>query len=547
MIDPEALASTLIDHALVAELVPWACPCEFGPEGRYRLEELVAAGPGSLVYRATDRTLSSEGFSASVAVKIVRSRAPLRSEALSLRRVNHPGVLSVIERGTTPEGDSYLVTEFVDGGDLSQQAVPLAPRATATLLVKIARAVQAAHASGVVHCDLKPANILLTAQGEPKLADFGLSRWELDGPQDARGNIAFMSPEQYMGGPEALTPPSDLYALGGLLFYLLTGRMPLGQTAREVAEAHETQREVPSPGSEADLDRICERATRRERGQRYHSAGELADDLERWLAFEPIPWTRPSALKRLRLLVRRRPVRSVVAAAAILAVISGLGVRQYNRALDQRRQLEAQAQAVRLADERVAATSARVRRQIEWFAKAVGGQSTGDLQDQFLPALVWMQFLGESPVIQADGQIPGAEERIALLRNLIESAKQRGGDAHLRTQVARYALARLGLAQGEYDEPLRLLSDLERILGPMLSPDDPLRRSLTAMGLCAQANQDLLAGGGVSLELLGQLRAQQRLLESTEDSGETARLVQRVIDRGAAGRPGEPARADPVR
>ncbi len=531
----EALASVLLDHAIAADLVPWACPCAFGPDGRYRLEELVAASPHSLLYRATDKAMSSEGFDAAVAIKVLRRPAVQRDEALTTRRVTHPNVLATLDRGITPEGLPYLVAEFVDGGDLSARAVPLARRDAASLMSKVAYAVQAAHSAGVVHCDLKPANILITKTGEPKLADFGLSRWAADSPEGSRGNLAFMSPEQFEGKDDALTPPSDVYALGGLLFHLLTGNLPHGATSDEVTRSRRDQRRPPSPHAGRDLDLICAKAMAPERDQRYHAAGDMGDDLRRWLAHEPLPWSRPSLIRRATLNIRRHPVRAVVVATLVLAAGVTIGVRRYNLGQDRERQARAQAQAVRLANEQVEATRARVRQQIQWFAQSMAVPG-GDLEDRILPSLVWVQWIAESPLIQADGHVPAAGERIMMLRALLADAAASGRRGHLDVMLAEFALAHLLLEEGDSLEATKLLDDLDEGLAPRLAPDDPMKDSLTAMRWCAQANQ-ALAEGKPSDGLARTLREIGNRLEQDANAASTKRLVDRVLARATSPRP----------
>lgn len=532
MDEREVLASTMVDHAMAANLVPWPCPCEFGPDGRYRLEELVAAGPHSLVYRATDQSMSGEGFDAAVAIKVSRLPGSGRSEALTVRRVTHPNVLAVTDRGTTPDGLSYLVAEYVDGGDLSQVPLPMPPREAAALVVRIASAVQAVHSAGIVHCDLKPANILLTRTGEPKLGDFGLSHWSSDSGHGSRGNIAFMSPEQFFGTDDALTPPSDIYALGGLLYYLLVGTLPVGQTREEVEAAHRAKRPAPSPGVDRDLDRICTRAMSRDRASRHHSAGELADDLERWLRHEPIPWMRPSPARRAVLLVRRNPVRAVATAAAMMLVAAAAGTLVYNRAEDRRRRAQAQDLAVKLAQDSVEATRARVRAHIANAIGMVKARAHGDLQDEYLPTLVWLDWLANSPLITATGQVPAVQERLDLLSTLIDSNTKAGRPNHMDTMMAKFALARLALADGQYLRPQAVLDDLNTSLVPLLSQDDPVRLSITAMGACANANRALADGAGLK-EAITKLQEQDTILSRCGYAESTRRIVISILDRCA--------------
>lgn len=480
--DGAALISALVDQAIAVDMVPWSCPCEFGPGGRYRLEELIGAGGGGLVYRATDQLLSSEGFSARVAVKILGRHLP-RNEALTARRIDHPSVMAVIDRGTTDDGATYIVSEYIDGGDLSDVAAPMRPREAASLVAKLASAVQAAHSAGVVHCDLKPSNVLMTRAGEPKLSDFGLARWDADTATGVRGNAAFMPPEQYAGAPDSLTPPADIYALGGILSYLLTGELPHGEAPRDVAAFHAARRRIPRPGIDGDLDRICLRATDPDRALRYSSAAQVQEDLMRWLRREPLDWTRPTAVRRLSLFARRRPALSVLAPAVLVLAGVGIGTWRYNVAMDRLRLIQTNARAAEMATAEVEATKARVRRHIEtWAAQAF---ARGNPDTTLLAVLPWIEWLGGAPVLLKDGGMPGAGERETLLRAHI-AATGAAGEDRLDTLLSEYALALLLLGMDKPGEASPLIEQLKVKLSPRLSPDDPIPAALDTMALCVE-------------------------------------------------------------
>jgi WD40 repeat protein len=298
-----------------------------------------------VVYKARHRELNRV-----VAIKTLRAgaycdpeaRDRFRAEAEAVARLQHPNIIQVFEVGTVEprpgefDPGPFLALEYVDGGSLARQTkAPHPPAGAARLVETLARAVHAAHAAGVVHRDLKPSNVLLTAAGEPKIADFGVAKTlgeEREGPgrcvtQAGRvvGTAEYMAPEQIAGARPA--PSMDVYALGVILYELLTGRVPhCGATVEEtMALAREADPVPPrrlQPGLPRDLDTVCLKALEKCPARRYATAEALADDLARWLGGLPILARRVGPAGRAARWARRRPA---VAALSGLVVLVGLG------------------------------------------------------------------------------------------------------------------------------------------------------------------------------------------------------------------------------
>lgn len=231
-------------------------------------------------------------------------------EVEALSRLRHPHVVAILDAGTH-QGTPYLVMEYVPGRSLAERLRegPLTPREAADLTRKLAHALQHAHEQNVLHRDVKPGNVLLDAQGEPRLTDFGLTRdvdpslsaTQLSGEGRFLGTPGYLAPEQARGELEALGPGSDVFGLGALLYATLTGRPPFaGEGLLELLVRMESPPEPPSrlrAQVDPELERICLRCLAQEPAQRWESAGALADALEAWLA-RPIGARRARARRR---------------------------------------------------------------------------------------------------------------------------------------------------------------------------------------------------------------------------------------------------------
>jgi hypothetical protein len=308
------------------------------------LEELGRGGMG-VVYKA--RQLSLNRF---VALKMILAGpyaaadqvARFRVEAEAVAQLQHPGIVQIHEIGNHA-GHSYLALEYVSGGTLTGKCrgQPLPPAEAARLIAALARAVQYAHQRGILHRDLKPGNILLGEDGQPKITDFGLAK-RLDaasgttpsGPQTQSGAIlgtpAYMAPEQAGGKRGATGPAVDIYALGAILYELLTGRPPFqADSTVDLIFQVVSQEPIPprrlNPKLPRDLETVCLKCLQKDPTRRYASAALLADDLDRFLKGEPTLARPPNRSERVRRWAWRRRWWLVggTAAAFVLLLLIG--------------------------------------------------------------------------------------------------------------------------------------------------------------------------------------------------------------------------------
>jgi serine/threonine-protein kinase len=302
----------------------------------YEVLEVLGRGGMGVVYKARDVALDRL-----VALKMIlagahaapQHLARFRTEAQAVARLHHPNIVQIYEVGQQ-DGLPYVALEFVDGGSLAQKLAhdPQPIRWTAQTVEALARAVHSAHERGVVHRDLKPGNVLLAADGTPKITDFGLAkRLEAASDQTQSGEIMgtpqYMSPEQAAGDNKAVGPLSDVYSLGVILYKALTGRPPfVGETLMDTLEQVRTVEPLPPARLQLkvprDLDTICLKCLQKEPARRYASARELADDLKRFLDGEPIRARPVSAPERLWRWCRRNPVVAALSAAVAALVLT---------------------------------------------------------------------------------------------------------------------------------------------------------------------------------------------------------------------------------
>ena len=260
-----------------------------------------------------------------------------RREAQAAANLDHPNILPIYEVSESHEGLPFFSMKFAGGGSLLEAAPALRsePRRAIALMAKVARAVQYAHDQGILHRDLKPGNILLDGSGEPLVSDFGLAKWleptgRLTRTPTIFGTPGYIAPEQVNGSAGNLTPAADVYSLGAVLFDLLTGQPPfMGEHALKTIQ-QATEKPAPklrslAPGLDRDLETICAKCLERDPRARYRSAGELADDLERWLHGHSIVARPVSPPVHLWRWVRRNPLVAQMA-ALLLVMATAVGV-----------------------------------------------------------------------------------------------------------------------------------------------------------------------------------------------------------------------------
>jgi WD40 repeat protein/tRNA A-37 threonylcarbamoyl transferase component Bud32 len=330
----------------IAALQPAPVPAGGAPAGGFPsvpgyevLGELGHGGMG-VVFKARHLTLNRL-----VALKMIRAgalaspqeRARFLQEAEAVARLQHPQIVQIYEVGAW--GDHpFFSLELLERGSLAGRldGTPQPAAAAARLVESLARAVEHAHQRGVIHRDLKPANVLLAEDGSPKVTDFGLARFLDDAAGktltgQVMGTPSYMAPEQAAGKARDVGPHTDVYALGAILYELLTGRPPfLGASHLETLAQVEDVEPVPpsrlNPKAPGDLETICLKCLRKEPRRRYASAQALADDLRRFQEGRPILARPVGPGERLVKWARRRPWAVGLGALAVAVAAVGLGL-----------------------------------------------------------------------------------------------------------------------------------------------------------------------------------------------------------------------------
>ncbi|HVE41566.1 MAG TPA: tetratricopeptide repeat protein [Planctomycetota bacterium] len=430
---------------------------------RYEIRDRIGEGATALVYRGWDRELKRL-----VAVKILResagvseiARQRFRREAQASAGLSHPNVVLVHDAGEK-DGRHYLVMELVEGRPFSDvlRSSSTTLEQNLRFLEQAARGVGAAHAKGIVHRDLKPSNILITADGVPKVGDFGLahlvdSSTELTRTGTALGTPLYMSPEQVEGNPDKITPRTDVYALGAILYELLTGRTPhKGEAIMEIYG--KIMREDPppprslNPRVSVDLETIAMKSLEKSAARRYATAEDFAEDLRRCLAGEDILARPLSTTARVWRKAARYRALLIPAAAALLLLAAWASWTTFRNARQVRIELE----------------------------QATVGESAGNFEGARLAYQAALSIDAGNPTAQA-----GLTRTSAIVRRLEEARRE----ADRLLETARHDLEAVNRylydPNAQYSELLRRVEDRQKLIDDAIAkaPDKALGHYLLA-------------------------------------------------------------------
>jgi tetratricopeptide (TPR) repeat protein len=489
----------------------------------YDVEAMLGRGGMGIVYKARHLRLNRI-----VALKMLlagayagaHERARFQREAEAVASLRHANIVQIYDVGDH-DGCPYFTMELLEGGSLAQAlaGTPLAARRAAGLLTTVAEAVHVAHQAGIVHRDLKPANILLTAEGTPKVVDFGLAR-HFDGEptlslSGARiGTPSYMAPEQVTGTVRAIGPATDIYALGALLYEMLTGRPPFrAETAAETERQVIAVEPVPparlNPKVPRDLETICLKCLHKDPERRYADAGALAEDVRRFVEGRPIRARRISLLERAWRWCRRNPTGAALALAVVVLVGLSVGGALWIQRQQLERRMEAQLrrERARSAIERVLGHQEDLRERGRWEdAKLELAQAEMRLDDARSDELQRRLARAHSELdraIRAEAEDPGLVLRMA--KSEAELGRAGRVEALLERAISRQprdanTWVQAGLVRDRLGRTREAAADFARAI-ELLPPDRFLASPRS----------------GLILELAGHERVFSALLEARPD------------------------------
>ena len=458
----------------------------------YEILEVLGVGGMGIVYKARHQRL--DRF---VALKMIRAGSSARpedlarfeSEAKAVAAIEHSNIVKIFEIGEH-DGMPYFSLEFLPGGNLATKigGQPQPVDEAARIVEVLARAIRVAHQHNVIHRDLKPGNVLLAADGTVKISDFGLvKRLESDSGQTRSGSIlgtpAYMAPEQARGENQTVGPAADQYALGAILYELLTGRPPFqGTSVLETLDMVRSREPVPpsqlQPKTPRDLETICLKCLQKEIPRRYPDVLALAEDLRRFRAGETILARPVSGAERLwRWCLRNPRVASLSAAVALLLLIVTAGsaiaavtVSGQNLALGKANTRAEEKRAEAEYKQQVAVDAARAAN--EQNRSAVDAQVDlirlleGKLR--FVPAI---QNDREQLLDKAVARLGAAAQAMTDLRREVEWAPEDEGSNWRSLAGAHFALGRLSLSRNQVTDAMGQFRQAEEIIAERATAD----------------------------------------------------------------------------
>jgi serine/threonine-protein kinase len=475
------------DLGETSSAVPRGEPATEGPDSKtkrsavpqtvasYEVISVLGRGGMGIVYKARQR-----GLKRLVALKMILSGghaseqelARFRAEAEAVARLQHPNIVQIYEVGEE-KGLPFFSLEFVDGSNLNKKiaGTPLPPREAAALLQKLAEAMHYAHEHGIIHRDLKPSNVLLTRDGAPKVGDFGLAK-QLDNAGQTQsgavmGTPSYMAPEQASGKTKEIGPGTDVYALGATLYECLTGRPPFrASTTPETLHQVVSEEPVPparlNPATPRDLETICLMCLQKDRTKRYDSAADLAEDLRRFQAGEPIKARPVGPAERLWRWCKRNPRVAALSGAAAALIVGwavsasalawGLKLQTDIAHENEKKAKDNEEQAIKSAD--YARTQKDIAQQNEKRAKDTAGATVEQMID--LGKAMESRLQSKRLALDASPEMRGLREQLIglLQQSLIRLGKTIEGyrTTSYATAATCQALGDLLLAMGQTEE-----------------------------------------------------------------------------------------------
>ena len=475
--------------------------------GAWRLERPLGQGGMGTVWlarRADGRYVGEAAVKIlNLALLSTSGQARFRREGSVLARLTHPNIARLLDAGVAAAGQPYLVLEHVDGLPLDAYAETHSLSRTDRILLflQVLNAVGHAHAHLIVHRDLKPSNILVTADGQVKLLDFGIAKLLRDGPTGDHtfatldGHRAFTprfaAPEQVRG--ESLTTAADVYALGVLLYLLLSGHLPTGDQALTASEALRAQlEEEPARLGLGDLDTILAKALRKQPDERYETVGAFSEDLRHYLHHEPVSARPHSLAYRMKKFVRRNKA-TVLAGAATAGIMIAATVITTNQMLEARQQRDSariERDNAIYQERQATASNGFMESLLQSIAPTGRSYTMQELLDQ-ARALLEQDYRGD-PAFQARMMndladhyfsLHDREHEIPLLTRAEQLAVSAGDLA-----TAAYSSCRLGKSAADDGDPdqARLFLDkgrqyLARVGGQQLDPEVQCLRGRSAL------------------------------------------------------------------